>query len=52
LTDERAVPTFYDVVRKNVVLHRPSEWAASPIEQAYLPCSFGPRVLDGEGIAP
>jgi hypothetical protein len=36
-----------DVVRKNVLLHRPNAWPTSPIEQAlraykqaYLPCSL------------
>lgn len=46
------MPNLCGVVRKNVLLHRPNAWATSPIEQAYRPCSFDLRVLDGEGIAP
>jgi hypothetical protein len=51
LTERRPVPNLRDVVRKNVLVYRPNAWATSPIEQD-MPCSFGPRVLDGEGIAP
>jgi hypothetical protein len=53
---------LWDVVRKNVLLHRPNAWATSPNEQASRPCSlavaslaerpFDLRVLDGEGTAP